>query len=92
MKYDFKAARAQIQFLTQLYRVGKRLCPEDGQWGEKIITQINELEKEIAAAHATINGKMATARNSDHPIIQLENFNVPIIPEWSGTINGEMKL
>lgn len=49
--YDFKSARARIQELTLMYRRGRRLHPDDPEWGWELIAQIEELEQEITEAH-----------------------------------------
>lgn len=83
VKYDFKAARSRIAEWKTYYRRMKRmglLTPKEAT----IITMfIDELEREIQEAHASRKGKMTTARNSSHPVIQLGNLITPIIASWS---------
>jgi hypothetical protein len=79
--YDFKAARDRILYLTQLYRVGIKLCPEDQEWGWDLIAQIEELEREIAEVHQASNGKMTTLHGG-HSVMHFEKIITPIIPAW----------
>jgi hypothetical protein len=84
VKYDFKVARDRILFLTQLYRVGRKLCPDDDEWGWDIMAQIEDLEGEIAEAHALgQRKKMTTVVSSGHPVIHTENIINPIVQAWS---------
>lgn len=88
MPYDFKSARERINFLTQLYRVGRKLCPDDTEWGWDLIAQIEELEREIAEAHASQNGKIAV-RQDGYPVVQIENVIIPSIDAWGRTCKIE---
>jgi hypothetical protein len=92
MPYDFIAARDRIGYLTQLYRIGRRLCPDDTEWGWDLIAEIEELEREIQEAHAAQNGKM-TALHGGHLVMHLKNNLVaPIVPQWAGEHKGDIGL
>lgn len=85
MPYDFKAARARIAELTGMYRLAKRSDDDAAQWA--IMAQIDEIEREITAAHASGNGKM-TVLADGHPVMHMENIIAPIIPAWSHDDKG----
>jgi hypothetical protein len=88
MSYDFKAARDHQQYLIQLYRVGRKLCPDDTEWGWDLLAQIDEIEREIAEAHASANRKM-TILADGHPVMHISNLIAPIVPQWAGEHKGE---
>lgn len=76
--YDFDSAINRIAELWRIYR-SLRNKPADGTWDWWIVNEVNELEKEMAAAR---ENEKATARNSDQFNTQT-NFNSPILPQLS---------
>lgn len=75
MKYDFKAARKQIEELTLMYRWLNYRGLLNEHNVNFLLEGINELEQEIAAAKE----KMA-ARHGHHFSEQDKNFDNHIIP------------
>lgn len=53
--YDFRAARQRIAELTGLYRLAKQSGDEVAQW--EVMALIDEIEREIAEAHASKKAK-----------------------------------
>jgi hypothetical protein len=82
INYDFKAARKRQQDYIDMYRRQKRLGLMDPELEIEFMALINEIEQEIADAHQPLNAKMTTARNSDHPVVSIENIIYPIVPQW----------
>lgn len=80
--YDFRAARQRIEELTRLYRLAKHAGDEMACWA--LAAQVEELEKEIAEAHASGKGRMTAVSGSGHPEKHLSNLIAPIVPQWAG--------
>jgi hypothetical protein len=92
LSYDFKAARdrrEERKELVLLYSQGRKLNPDDQDWGWDLIAQIDEIDRELAEAHQ--NAKMATARNSNHPVNQFDNVVIPIVPHWRESAQSQVE-
>ncbi|WP_163855732.1 hypothetical protein [Paenibacillus elgii] len=83
MKYDFKAARQRREQLVVLYRAGRRLDPDNSEWGWDLVAQIEEIDREIEEAHAK-----RAAGQGDSLEKQSENVIIPIIPAWGTWSKG----
>ncbi|UED76074.1 hypothetical protein [Brevibacillus sp. DP1.3A] len=79
MRYDFDSAMDRIAELWRIYR-HLRHQSANGSWDWWIVNEVNELEKEMAAAREY---EKATARNSDQFNTQT-NLNSPILPQFLG--------
>lgn len=84
MIYDFKAARNQIEELTLTYRSLKYKGQLDERNSRFLLSNINELETEIAEAKE----KMA-ALDGHHLSMQKNNLIAYIIPSSHYTNKGE---
>lgn len=81
LNYDFRAARQRRDKLVMLYRQGRKLYPDDPEWGWELIAQIEEIDREIAEAHSAKKSKMAV-RQDGHSPKSFENVITPILPQW----------
>lgn len=79
--YDFKAARQRRDELVAMYRQGRRMNPDDPEWGWDLVAMIDEIDREIEEAHRSQKGKM-TVLADGHPVMQFENVLTPIVPQW----------
>ncbi|GIQ67408.1 hypothetical protein DUZ99_02250 [Xylanibacillus composti] len=84
--YDFAAARQRVMQLTMMYRQAKHTGDDMACWA--LAAQIDELEKEIAEAHTSGNGRM-TVLADGHPVMQISNLFAPIVPQWAGEYKGD---
>lgn len=70
-----------------MYRQAKRAGNEMAQWG--LMAEIEELEKEIAEAHASIDGKMTVGKDG-HLVVHVGNIISPIVPHWRSVEQEEL--
>lgn len=84
-KYDFKAARQRQDYLIALYRFQKSMMNPELE--DELVSQIEEIETEIAEAHLTVKSKM-TVLADGHAVIQLENVYYPSLAYWGNGVKG----
>lgn len=92
LKYDFEAARKRIEELKLIYRQNKHLHQEDGSWDWWIVAQIEEIEREIAEAHASRDIKMTAVSGSGHQVMHITNLVAPIVPQWAGEHKEDLQI
>lgn len=83
MPYDFKAARDRQKELINMYRTLNHIKNQDGTWDWWIRAEIAEIDQEINQVHESQNGRMTTVTSSGHPIVQISNTFIPIVPQWA---------
>lgn len=85
--YNFKEARTRRGLLVQMYREMKRTHEDNGTWSWWLLGQIEELDYEIAEAHQLVHAQIAPARDKGYPVMRFENLSIPIVSQWSTSIN-----
>jgi hypothetical protein len=87
--YDFTSARERQTEWRSYYLRLKKAGDLELELEFEIMAYIDELEMEIAEAHASVNAKMTTVSSSGHKVIHIENLITPIISHWRGSSNEE---
>lgn len=87
--FDFKSARERQAGWRSHYRLLKQMGKLTPELEFEIMAFIDEIEREIAEAHATAAGRMrmTAVTGSGHPIVHIGNVLNPIIPAWAAGIN-----